>query len=207
MESSTTTDSPVAQLAKANFWWSNLTDAWKQAFNEVALRRSSTESLGDEMLLTVFTASNHRFAGPNAPYPNMTFELTDMSGLVGLPNPVVVVVTFHQLSHIREVANMSSLRSLFVFGNQITSLEGIENCTELIDLYFMENKVESLLPLKDLIHLKNLYCTNNLISDLTGIGIQHQDTLENFFCQPNPNLKNSTAFAFEQETNIRCRKG
>jgi hypothetical protein len=195
------------QLSTASQWWNTLTDAWKQAFNEVVLQRSNTELLGDEMLLTVFNAPNHRFAGPEAPYPNMTFKLTDMSGLVGLPNAAVVVVTFHQLTHIREVVGMEKLQSLFVFGNEITSLEGIESRPELIELYFMENQVESLLPLEDLVNLKNVYCSNNLISELTGISKQHSDTLENFFCLPNPNLKNSTVFAFEQETNIRCRKG
>ena len=195
------------ELTAATQWWNNLSDAWKQAFNEAALKRSTTEPLGDEMLLTVFTSANHRFAGPTAPYPNMTFELTDMSGIVGLPNATVVVVTHHQLTHIREVATMDQLRSLFVFCNNITSLEGIETRTELIELYFMENQVESLLPLKDLVHLKSVYCSNNLLSELTGIGVQHADVLEDFFCLPNPNLKSRTIFAFEQETAIRCKKG
>ena len=205
MESSATTIHPDAQLAQARFWWSNLSDAWKQAFNEVALQRNSTEPLTDAVLLTVFTSPNHRFAGPMAPYPNMSFELEDLSGVVGLPETAVLVVSFHQLKSMKEVASMKKLKSVFLFNNQITSLEGIEDLTEVIELYVMSNQITSLEPLQKLVHLKTLYCNNNLIADLNGIGPQHIDTLENFFCLPNPNLKKSVAFAFEQANGIQCR--
>jgi Leucine-rich repeat (LRR) protein len=207
MESSATTLSHTAQLAKASFWWSTLTDAWKQAFNEVAFQRSTTEDLPEEMLLRVYQAPNHRFSGPTAPYPNMSTELSDLSGLVGLPNATVVVVTFHQLTHIREVAGMHQLRSLFIYNNQITSLEGIEGLTDLEELYFQSNRITTLEPLTNLVRLKALYCPDNLIADLNGLGVQHADTLENFICQPNPNLKQTTVVAFEHATHIRCKKG
>jgi hypothetical protein len=196
-----------AQLAQATFWWSTLSDAWKQAFNEVAMQRSNTEPLPDEMLLRVFNSPNHRFAGPEAPYPNMSFELTDMSGLVGLPATEVVVVTFHQLQHIREVAEMPTLKSLFVYSNRIESLEGIETVADLVELYVQDNQISTLAPLQHLTQLKNVYCGKNHIDSLEGIGPQHADTLENFFCLPNELLKNSTVVRFEQETGVRCRKG
>jgi Leucine-rich repeat (LRR) protein len=205
MEPTTTANLPTNSLSAAQSWWANLSSAWKQAFNEVAHKRSTTEDLGDEMLMTVFTSPNHRFAGPTAPYPNMSFELEDLSGVVGLPETSVLVVTFHQLKSMKEVASMKKLKSLFLFNNQITSLEGIEDLTELIELYVMSNQITSLEPLQKLVHLKTLYCNNNLIADLNGIGPQHIDALENFFCQPNPNLKKSVAFAFEQATGIQCR--
>ena len=206
MESPTTSLRTEAQLARATTWWNGLSDAWKQAFNEVALRRSSTEELGDEMLLTVFNAPNHRFAGPTAPYPNMTFELEDLSGLIGLPQTEVVVVTFHRLTHVREAALLPSLRSLFVYNNQITSLEGLEALPQLKELYCNVNEIESLKPLENLTSLHTLYCNYNLLSNLDGIGEQHADTLENFYCLPNPNLKDSVAMRFEREVGIRCKK-
>ncbi len=206
MESPTSSLRTEAQITIATAWWNGLSDAWKQAFNEVALRRSSTEPLGDEMLLTVFNSANHRFAGPTAPYPNMSFELEDLSGLVGLPNTEVVVVTFHKLSHIRETAGFKNLRSLFVYNNQITSLEGIEGLTELKELYCNVNEISSLKPLEALTGLHTLYCNYNQLSNLEGIGEQHADTLENFYCMPNPNLKESVAMRFEREAGIRCKR-
>ena len=207
MDASTNTPPAPAQLAEASAWWSRCSAAWKRAFNEVALQRSSTEPLPDELLLTVFQSPNHRFSGPQAPYPNMSFELEDMSGLTGLPNTELVVVTFHQLRHIQEVKNMPTLRSLFVYNNQITSLDGVEARVELQELYAQCNDITTLTPLEKLVHLKTLYCSHNLLADLAGIGAQHTDQLENFYCLPNPNLKDRMVLAFEREVGIRCRKG
>lgn len=206
MESPTSSLRTEAQITLATTWWDNLSGAWKQAFNEVALQRSSTEPLGDEMLLTVFNSANHRFAGPTAPYPNMSFELEDMSGLVGLPNTEVVVVTFHKLTHIREAATFKNLRSLFVYNNQITSLKGVEGLTQLQEFYCNVNQIDSLKPLEGLTNLHTLYCNYNLLSNLDGIGEQHADILENFYCLPNPNLKESVAMRFEREVGIRCKR-
>ncbi len=206
MESPTSSLRDEAQIARANAWWDGLSDAWKQAFNEVALRRSSTEPLGEEMLLTVFTSPNHRFAGPTAPYPNMSFELEDMSGLLGLPNLELAVVIHQKLTHLRDAASFSNLRSLFIHNNQITSLEGLEKLTQLKEVYCNVNMIDSLKPCAELTNLHTLYCNYNLISDLEGIGEQHADTLEHFYCMPNPNLKESVAMRFEREVGIRCKK-
>jgi hypothetical protein len=195
-----------AQIALALHWWNNLSNPWKQAFNEVALRRSSTEDLGDEMLLNVFNSANHRFAGPQAPYPNMSFELEDLSGLVGLPNMEVAVVIFHRLSNLHEAAGFDKLRSFFIYNNGLTSLDGIENLTDLRELYCNVNEITTLKPLEKLTNLQTLYCNYNLLSDLDGIGEQHADKLENFYCLPNPNLKDAVAMRFEREVGIRCKK-
>jgi Leucine-rich repeat (LRR) protein len=206
MESPTTTHLNEAQtVLAAHAWWDGLTDAWKQAFNEVALRRSSTEPLDEEMLLRVFSSPNHRFAGPTAPYPNMSFELDDMSGLVGLPNTELVVVTFHNLTHIREAAQFKNLRSLFLYNNKITSLEGIEEQTELRELYVNVNQISALAPLAKLTNLRVLYCNYNQLESLDGIGEQHADCMEDFYCLPNP-FKDSVAMRFEREVGIRCKK-
>ncbi len=207
MDASTNTPVSTEQLSAATRWWSQCSDLWKRAFNEVALKRDSTEALPDEMLLIIYHSPAHRFAGPKAPYPNMSFEVDDLSGLVGLPNIEVLVVTFQQLTHIQEIKHMPSVRSLFVHDNHITSLEGIEALPDLQELYIQGNEITSLLPLAGLTQLKTLYCTDNLFSSLEGVGPEHADNLENFFCLPNPNLKDKTVFAFEQKVGIRCRKG
>ena len=206
MESPTSSLRTEAQITQANAWWDGLSDAWKQALNEVALRRSSTEPLGEEMLMTVFTSPNHRFAGPTAPFPNMSFELEDISGLVGIPNMELAVVIHHKLSHIHEAVSFTNLRSLFIHNNKITSLEGLEGLTQLKEIYCNVNEIDSLKPLEGLTNLHTLYCNYNLLSNLDGIGEQHADTLENFYCMPNPNLKESVAMRFEREVGIRCKK-
>ena len=206
MESPTSSLRTEAQITQANVWWDGLTDAWKKAFNEVAMRRSSLEPLGEEMLLTVFTSPNHRFAGPTAPFPNMSFELEDMSGLVGIPNIELAVVIHQKLTHIREVAGFTQMRSLFVHNNQISSLEGLEELTQLKEVYCNVNLIDSLKPLEKLTSLHTIYCNYNLLSSLDGIGEQHADTLENFYCMPNPNLKESVAMRFEREVGIRCKR-
>lgn len=195
------------QLQQALAWWSGLDDAWKKAFNEAAMKRSSTEDLPEEMLLTVYTSPNHRFAGPSAPYPNTSFELTNLSGLRGLPNAEIIVVIHHSLTHIREVAGMKKLSSLFVYNNRIQSLEGIENLPDLKEAFVQCNEITSLLPLQGLTNLQTLYCSYNQFSTLDGIGEQHADKLENFYCLPNPKLRDAVAMRFEREVGIRCKKG
>jgi len=206
MESPTSPQLTKDQVSQANAWWDGLSESWKQAFNEVALRRSSTEPLGEEMLMTVYTSPNHRFAGPTAPYPNMSFELEDLSGLVGLPNMELAVVIHHKLSQVREAAAFKDLRSFFIHNNQITSLEGLEGLTQLKEIYCNVNQIDSLKPLEGLTNLHTLYCNYNLLSNLDGIGEQHADTLEHFYCMPNPNFKESVAMRFEREVGIRCKK-
>ncbi len=206
MESPTSPQLTKDQVSQANAWWDGLSESWKQAFNELALRRSSTEPLGEEMLMTVYTSPNHRFAGPTAPYPNMSFELEDLSGLVGLPNMELAVVIHHKLSQVREAAAFKDLRSFFIHNNQITSLEGLEGLTQLKEIYCNVNQIDSLKPLEELTNLHTLYCNYNLLSNLEGIGEQHADILENFYCMPNQNLKESVAMRFEREVGIRCKK-
>lgn len=206
MESTTTAINDEAQLPRAAAWWDGLNNAWKQAFNEAILRRSSTEPLGDELLLAVYSSPNHRFAGPTAPFPNMTFELEDMSGLLGLPNVELAIIIHHKLAHIHEAAQFKNLRSIFVHNNQITSLEGLEDLTQLKEIYCNVNQIDSLKPLEKLTNLSTIYCNYNLISNFDGIGEQHVDRLENFYCMPNPNLKESVALRFEQEIGIRCKR-
>ncbi|MFN0216177.1 MAG: leucine-rich repeat domain-containing protein, partial [Saprospiraceae bacterium] len=199
MESPNSSLPDDAQIAQAKAWWNSLSDTWKRAFNEVALRRSSTEPLDEEMLWTVFSSPNHRFAGPTAPYPNMSFELEDLSGIIGLPNIELAILIHHKLNNLRDIGRLKNLRSLFVHNNELASLEGLEVLTQLKELYCNVNQITSLKPLEELTNLHTLYCNYNLISTLDGIGVQHGDNLENFYCLPNPNLKDSVAMRFERE--------
>lgn len=147
-----------------------------------------------------------RFAGPTAPYPNMSFELADLSGLISLKNLHILVVTFHQISSLRMLTEIPQLTSLFLNNNRIQSLDGAEALVNLEELYVNVNDITSLKPLERLTNLHTLYCNYNRIASLEGIGEAHANRLQNFFCLPNEGLTEAQCIKFEQVMGIRCRR-
>jgi len=197
----------AAENQQNHAWWNSLTDPWKQAFNEVTLRRSSTEMLDDQTLHNVYRTSVVRFAGPTASYPNMSIELEDFSGITDLKNLKILVVTHHNITSLKEISHMDYLTSLFVFNNKIESLEGIEGLKNLTELYVQGNQISSLMPLEHLSQLINICCNYNKISSLEGITVQHRPNLKMFACIPNDDLWDSEIIRMEREIGIRCVKG
>lgn len=198
------TDDQISQLQS---WWATLSDPWKHSFNEVMLRRSTIDMPGPEELYSIQQCQTLRLAGPTAPYPNMTQELEDLSGIRDLPNLSILIVIFHKLSGITELSSPNQITSLFLHNNQITSLDGLEAMFNLQEIYFNVNQVHSLQPLANLTNLHTVYCNYNLISSLAGIGIQHRPQLKNFICLPNDLLPESEVIMMERDTGIRCKKG
>jgi Leucine-rich repeat (LRR) protein len=196
-----------AEIDHYHSWWSGLTEEWKKAFNEVMLNRSSSEDLPLLTLHQIWTAPALRFAGPTAPYPNMTFELDNIDGVLGLPKLEIFVFTFHQLKSLKDIGQLPNLKSLFVFNNQIGSLDGVEALSSLQELYFNANKVHSLQNLANLTQLRTIYCTQNELRSLEGVGVQHLPALKDFFCVPNDFLPQSEIIRMEREVGIICRKG
>jgi len=184
-------------------WWQQLELQWRHAFAE-AYRKQDAEP-SEEEFLSFFSAPAIRFAGPTAPFPNMNFELTNLSGITAFTQLQILVVTHQQLETITEVSELTGLTDLFLIGNRIESLEGIERLTRLERLYVQENKIDSLLPIKDLINLKELHVNNNCLSSLDGLTEAHADKLEVFYCKNNPALKRKEILAVERELGIRCR--
>lgn len=189
-------------------WWMNLSPAWQMAFNEVVLQRGGITDLpSDESLELIHSLTVLRFAGPGAFFPNMRFELSDMSGLSALKNLEILVVVNHQLKSLNEIGGLTNLKSLFVNNNQIENLDGIEQLAgNLQEFYFNVNQVQSLLPLQNFEKLHTLYCNLNQIKSLEGIGEQHT-LLEKFYCIPNEGLSQREILRFEREIGIRCLKG
>jgi len=60
MESPTPPPRNDVQIALATAWWNNLSDAWKRAFNEVALRRSGLGALREQRDLVKRLATTTR---------------------------------------------------------------------------------------------------------------------------------------------------
>lgn len=146
-----------------------------------------------------------RLAGPTAPYPNMSFELEDLTGIAALHNLEILVVVHQKIRAVKELGGLHTLKSLFVNNNCIESLEGIENLTGLQQVYAQHNRISSLLPLQSLHNLQELYIHNNLLYSLEGLTEEHAEKLEFLFCKPNEDLKQKELIRVERELGIRCR--
>jgi hypothetical protein len=184
-------------------WWIQLEPQWKKAFAETCFRHINEPT--QEELTLLYQAPAIRFAGPSAPYPNMSFELTNLSGLIALTNLEILVAVHQQLKTITELKSLSRLSNLFLYNNNINSLEGIEGLINLTQLYVQENEIASILPVQKLINLKELYINSNKITSLEGLTEEHADKLELFFCKPNEGLKQKELLRTEKETGIKCR--
>lgn len=183
--------------------WNGLEQQWKDAFGTTVLGHTNTpDALEIERL---FSSKVVRMAGPRAPYPNMTFELTNLSGIKHFQDLEILVITHHQIRNIKPIQALTKLKSLFLFNNEIESLEGIEELAELEQLYVQSNKISSLKPLQKLTRLKEAYVNNNLIASLEGLTEAHADTLEVFFCKPNEALKQKEIIYAENQLGIKCR--
>ena len=185
------------------YWWKQLTPQWKQAFQETFFRQATEPT--EEDLNNLYLTPALRFVGPRAPYPNMSFELGDLSGLRSLSNLEILVCTHQQVETIHEIKPLTRLRSVFLFNNQISSISGIEELFELEQLYLQYNKITSLGPIQKLVKLRELYIHHNCISCLDGLTEEHAEKLEMLFCKPNEALKQKEMMRVERELGIRCR--
>ncbi len=189
-------------------WWQQLNEQWQMAFNQAVLNRpANTEMPPDDGLELIRNAPALRFAGPTAPYPNMQFELTELSGLKDLDKLEILVVTYHQISNLDEILHLKQLKSLFINNNQISYLDGVDRLKNLEELYIQDNRIRSLAPLANLTGCHTIYCTRNLITSLDGIGEQHNTTLKKFHYLPNDGLSDALVIRFENSVGVRCLKG
>lgn len=184
-------------------WWNSLEQQWKDAFGVTVLGNINQPATSEIQQLQASKVL--RFAGPRAPYSNMAFELTNLSGIKDFQHLEILVATFHQIKSIEPLKSLKKLKALFLFNNEIESLEGIENLTELEQLYVQFNKIDSLKPLQNLKHLKEVYVNNNLITSLEGLSEEHSEKLTAFFCKPNDGLRQKEIIYAENQLGIKCR--
>ena len=184
-------------------WWNGLEPQWKQVFSlKVTGDQNEPTGIGLEKIFTIPTI---RLAGPTAPFPNMQFELTNLSGLQYLSNLSIIIVTHHKIQNIEVLSNHSNLKSLFLFNNNIRSLHGIEALTQLEQLYVQCNQLTSIKPIEQLTNLKELYISDNCVESLDGLTEKHSDKLTTFICRPNKQLKQKEIIRVERELGIICR--
>jgi Leucine-rich repeat (LRR) protein len=184
-------------------WWQSLNPTWKQAFAETIFKHQS-EPTPDE-LAQIFSTTALRFAGPTAPYPNMSVELEDLTGISGMNQLEILIVSHHRLHSIKELSELPGLKSLFLNNNTITSLDGIEGLHALRQLYIQHNRVSSIEALHGLVNLQELYIHDNLIDSLEALTEEHAENLRQFFCKPNPGLKQKEIMRVERDLGIRCQ--
>jgi len=185
------------------YWWNDLEAQWKRVFR-IFINGDKSEPDADD-LQNIFSTETIRLAGPKAPFPNMQFELTNLSGLKYLRTLSIVIVTHHSIENIEVLRNLTNLKSLFLFNNNIETLTGIEELTELEQLYVQCNQISSLKPIEKLINLKELYISDNRIESLDGLTEMHSEKLTMFVCRPNENLKQKEIIRTERDLGIICR--
>lgn len=189
-------------------WWAGLEEQWQRAFNEAILRRGAvTATPAPQELDQILNAPALRFAGPRAHYPNMSFELTNLSGLSQLSKVEILVVNHQEIQSIDELAGLTQLKSLYLLDNRIEDLHPLRKLVGLEELNFPQNKVKSLKPLENLTALRVLYCSENELSNLDGISVKHRTSLKSFYVMPNENLPDHEIMKFERKIGIRCLKG
>jgi Leucine-rich repeat (LRR) protein len=184
-------------------WWNGLEKQWKDAFSITSFRHFNTPTTSE--IEQLYASPVLRLAGPRAPYPNMSFELTNLSGIAALNNLEILVVTHHQIKNISLLQSLKKLKSVFLFNNEIENLKGIEELANLEQLYVQYNKIESLKPVKALTNLKEMYINNNLLTSLDGLTEDHSEKLNMFFCKPNEGLKQKEIIYTENQLGIKCR--
>jgi Leucine-rich repeat (LRR) protein len=184
-------------------WWQHLSTRWKQALAETVFK-NNIEPTSTE-LAQVYHCNVLRFAGPTAPYPNMSFELEDLAGISELHNLEILVVVHQKLRSVKELRGLHQLKSLFINNNSIESLAGIENLTGLQQLYAQHNLIGSILPVQALLNLQELYVHDNRLNSLEGLTEEHAEKLEHLFCKPNDQLKQKELIRVERDLGIRCK--
>jgi hypothetical protein len=188
---------------KRRRWWLQLESQWQSAFQTTVFGHNNTPN--DEDLQKLGSINTLRMAGPTAPYPNMSFELTNLSGVSDLTNLEILIVTHHHIHDLKELKTLDKLSKLFVFNNQISSLEGIENLTLLEQFYAQCNQITSVKSLQNLINLQEVYINYNLLATLEGLTKLHSNKLKNLICLPNDNLLQKEIIRVENKLGIKCK--
>lgn len=189
-------------------WWDSLESQWKKAFNEAVLGNGPIENRPTRTEMeSIHNATALRFAGPKAPYPNMTFELTNTAGLAQLSKVETLVLIFHQIQELGDLSHMQGLTGLFVNNCQLQSLAGIENLSNLSLLYASANEIKDIKPIKKLTNLSDFQFPYNKIVSLEGITNKHTSNMKNFVCLPNDDLPDRDIIKVENRLGIRCKRG
>ncbi len=185
-------------------WWDSLEPQWQKAFRESSQYGDDPDS-ADDQFKSILKTEVLRLAGPHAAYPDLSFELTNLSGLRRLFHLKILVLIDHQICDLTGLSQLTALTSLFVYNNALQSLHGIETLAMLETLYVQNNQISSLEPLEKLFKLREVNVSSNELTSLEGLAEHHADTFRNFVCLPNEKLPQREIIRVENHLGIRCK--
>lgn len=184
-------------------WWDQLEDQWKKAYNEAFFNKGMVlVSPTTEELDLLLSSPALRIVGPTGSYSNLSFQLTNFSGVHRLDALETLVLTDHKVPGLEGLGHLPKLRGFFIFNNQLKSLEGLEVMTTLEELYVNANELEDLEPLAQLPALTELNCAYNKIRS-----IPLPPNLKKLYCLPNDELPDAEIIRIERQEGILCRRG
>jgi hypothetical protein len=197
------------ELQRARQWWNDLETQWKTAYNEAVFGKgpSIEPPKDDELMILLVSVDTLRFAGPLAISPNMSTQLTNLSGLIPLYQLRFLSISNTHIRSVKELQRHTRLCHLFLYENQLESLEGIEEMSELEELYVQHNRLKDIDPVKNLNHLRTLYVSDNELRHLRGLNQAHGDSLKKFYVFPNDSLPGKEIIRIQNEFGIICRTG
>lgn len=197
------------ELRRAQKWWADLEMQWKMAYNEAIFGKGPTlePPKDDELMILLVRANSLRFAGPLSARPNLSVQLTNLSGLIPLYHLFYLSISHTKISSLLELARHTKIEHLFLYDNQITSLKGIEGMTNIKELYVQNNLLESLKPIKNLTKIETLYCSGNQLKKINGLTKKHSDNMKRLNILPNEHLKDRDIIKFQNKVGIICKNG
>ncbi|TNE59521.1 MAG: leucine-rich repeat domain-containing protein [Bacteroidetes bacterium] len=202
----TTLHPMVHSAAGRRTWWERLEPQWQTAFKEAVLGKYEPDDAPtDTELEQLWNTSVFRFAGPSGAYPNMSIELTNLSGIRLMEQVEILIVTHHSIASLEDLAMLRRLKSLYAYNNVIQTLSGIESLTELEQLFVQSNRIEDLQPLSQLHNLREVYANDNALRSLEGLSQLHSRKLKQFYCLPNTSLPDQEVLRVNNDFGIRCR--
>lgn len=203
---SATAQTTTQTVAGRRLWWENLESQWQTAFMEAVLSKYDPEAEPtDNELAQLWKTSVFRFAGPEGAYANMSIELTNLSGIRGMTQLEVLIVTHHKIRSLRELSDMVRLKSLYAYNNALENLEGLESLLLLEQLLIHSNRIADLTPLRRLCNLRDLYAYDNPLRSFEGLCRDHALKLKQFYALPNPQVLQSEVVRVKKELGIRCK--
>jgi hypothetical protein len=108
-----------------------------------------------------------------------TNQITDVSGLSGLPSLETVDLSYNQIEAIPALSDLPNLISMDINNNRITDIAGLAGLTSLAVLGLANNEIEDVAVLSGLTHLRSLDLSNNLIEDISALtSLQRLDLLD-----------------------------
>lgn len=196
-------DTPEKRLE----WWKELEEQWQNAFCKGFFQQELNYIPTDQDLLDLLMVPTLRFVGPRGMYPNIDFELTNLSGVKHLTNLTTLVTTHQALTNLEGIEHLSKLTHLFVVGNKLQTIKEVHYLPQLIQFYCNVNQIVDLHPIENLTNLETLYCCYNRLTSLEGLTADHTEKLKELVCLPNDEIKPKEIKRVEEGLEILCKKG